>query len=117
MTLVRLGIGGPVGSGKTRLVERLLPVFAAEGISTAVITNDDPRRRRTSSGWAGWARTIRRRMASRSRTNWSPLQCRRARRPDGGPRCKGPSTTLRSGVDTTIVPLGRRVRTTGSSRA
>jgi urease accessory protein len=40
MTVVRLGIGGPVGSGKTRLVERLLPIFAHEGISTAVITND-----------------------------------------------------------------------------
>ncbi|ACD14508.1 MULTISPECIES: urease accessory protein UreG [Burkholderiaceae] len=40
MTAVRLGIGGPVGSGKTRLVERLLPVFAEEGISVAVITND-----------------------------------------------------------------------------
>lgn len=40
MTAVRLGIGGPVGSGKTRLVERLLPVFAQEGVSVAVITND-----------------------------------------------------------------------------
>jgi urease accessory protein len=40
MSAVRLGIGGPVGSGKTRLVERLLPVFAGRGISTAVITND-----------------------------------------------------------------------------
>ncbi|MDR8399461.1 urease accessory protein UreG [Paraburkholderia fungorum] len=40
MTAVRLGIGGPVGSGKTRLVERLLPVFAHEGVAVAVITND-----------------------------------------------------------------------------
>lgn len=40
MASVRLGIGGPVGSGKTRLVERLLPIFAEEGISVAVITND-----------------------------------------------------------------------------
>lgn len=40
MTAVRLGIGGPVGSGKTRLVERLLPVFAEAGIPIAVITND-----------------------------------------------------------------------------
>ena len=39
MSVVRLGIGGPVGSGKTRIVERLLPIFAEEGISTAVITN------------------------------------------------------------------------------
>ncbi|MGF1502670.1 MAG: urease accessory protein UreG [Paracoccaceae bacterium] len=36
----RVGIGGPVGSGKTALVERLLPMLAAEGVSVAVITND-----------------------------------------------------------------------------
>jgi urease accessory protein len=40
MGAVRVGIGGPVGSGKTRLVERLLPICAAEGVSVAVITND-----------------------------------------------------------------------------
>ncbi|WP_223479604.1 urease accessory protein UreG [Oricola indica] len=37
---VRIGIGGPVGCGKTRLVERLLPIFQGEGVSVAVITND-----------------------------------------------------------------------------
>jgi len=37
---VRIGIGGPVGSGKTRLVERLLPLLADEGLRAAVITND-----------------------------------------------------------------------------
>jgi len=37
---IRLGIGGPVGSGKTRLVEKLLPLFTAQDISVAVITND-----------------------------------------------------------------------------
>ncbi len=36
----RIGIGGPVGSGKTALIERLLPIFADRGISVAVITND-----------------------------------------------------------------------------
>ena len=36
----RLGIGGPVGAGKTALIERLLPRFAARGISLAVVTND-----------------------------------------------------------------------------
>lgn len=40
MPAIRLGIGGPVGSGKTRLVEKLLPLFAARDISVAVITND-----------------------------------------------------------------------------
>ncbi|MFN8187674.1 MAG: urease accessory protein UreG [Gaiellales bacterium] len=37
---VRIGIGGPVGSGKTRLIERLLPLLAGRGQRVAVITND-----------------------------------------------------------------------------
>src|SRR5215210_5939984 len=37
---VRIGIGGPVGSGKTRLIECLLPQFAEAGLRTGVITND-----------------------------------------------------------------------------
>ena len=37
---LRVGIGGPVGSGKTRLVERLLPLLQAELLRVAVITND-----------------------------------------------------------------------------
>jgi urease accessory protein len=36
----RVGIGGPVGSGKTALVERLIPALLARGIDIAVITND-----------------------------------------------------------------------------
>ncbi|GGC46912.1 urease accessory protein UreG [Chelatococcus reniformis] len=36
----RIGIGGPVGSGKTALIEQLLPMLQARGISVAVITND-----------------------------------------------------------------------------
>ncbi|MGI4815463.1 MAG: GTP-binding protein, partial [Janthinobacterium lividum] len=36
----RVGIGGPVGSGKTRLLEQLIPRFAARGIELAIITND-----------------------------------------------------------------------------
>jgi urease accessory protein len=36
----RVGIGGPVGSGKTALVEALLPRLAAAGVSTAVVAND-----------------------------------------------------------------------------
>ncbi|MGE2836933.1 urease accessory protein UreG [Mycobacterium sp. SMC-4] len=38
--VVRIGIGGPVGSGKTRLVETLVPKLSAAGLSVAVITND-----------------------------------------------------------------------------
>jgi urease accessory protein len=37
---VRIGIGGPVGSGKTRLIERLLPLLDEAHVKTAVITND-----------------------------------------------------------------------------
>jgi len=36
----RVGIGGPVGSGKTRLLEQLIPRFMARGTNLAVITND-----------------------------------------------------------------------------
>ncbi|GAA2225533.1 urease accessory protein UreG [Herbiconiux moechotypicola] len=36
----RIGIGGPVGSGKTALVERLVPALAALGKTASVITND-----------------------------------------------------------------------------
>lgn len=36
----RVGIGGPVGSGKTALVERLIPALLKRGIDLAVITND-----------------------------------------------------------------------------
>lgn len=36
----RVGIGGPVGSGKTALVERLIPALGRRGIDLAVITND-----------------------------------------------------------------------------
>ncbi|WP_407672440.1 urease accessory protein UreG [Noviherbaspirillum pedocola] len=36
----RVGIGGPVGSGKTRLLEQLVPRFIERGINLAVITND-----------------------------------------------------------------------------
>lgn len=36
----RIGIGGPVGSGKTALIECLIPRFQALDIDLAVITND-----------------------------------------------------------------------------
>jgi urease accessory protein len=40
MGAARVGIGGPVGSGKTALVERLIPALTARGTNLAVITND-----------------------------------------------------------------------------
>ena len=36
----RIGIGGPVGSGKTSLIEVLLPRLQEQGYQVAVITND-----------------------------------------------------------------------------
>jgi urease accessory protein len=39
-TPARIGIGGPVGSGKTALIERLIPALRSRGLSVAVITND-----------------------------------------------------------------------------
>src|SRR6266446_6193867 len=36
----RVGIGGPVGSGKTALIEALLPALQRRGIDFAVVTND-----------------------------------------------------------------------------
>ena len=40
MTAARIGIGGPVGSGKTALIEALIPVLTARGIDLAIITHD-----------------------------------------------------------------------------
>ncbi|MCP3753500.1 urease accessory protein UreG [Streptomyces sp. TBY4] len=38
--VLRVGVGGPVGSGKTALIEALVPVLIARGHRPAVITND-----------------------------------------------------------------------------
>jgi urease accessory protein len=38
--ILRIGIGGPVGSGKTALAEALVPILIAAGRSPGVITND-----------------------------------------------------------------------------
>src|SRR5688572_33468515 len=40
VSAARIGIGGPVGSGKTALIERLIPILQARGIDFAVVTND-----------------------------------------------------------------------------
>lgn len=39
-TAARIGIGGPVGSGKTALIEALIPILSGRGLSIAVVTND-----------------------------------------------------------------------------
>lgn len=38
--VLRIGIGGPVGSGKTALTEALVPILIAAGRTPGVITND-----------------------------------------------------------------------------
>ena len=39
-SVARVGIGGPVGSGKTALVERLIPALGERNTELAIITND-----------------------------------------------------------------------------
>ena len=36
----RIGIGGPVGSGKSMLIERIVPILASKGYSVSIISND-----------------------------------------------------------------------------
>ena len=36
----RIGIGGPVGSGKSMLIERIVPMLAQRGYSVSIISND-----------------------------------------------------------------------------
>ena len=36
----RVGIGGPVGSGKTMLIERVVPILAARGYKIGIVSND-----------------------------------------------------------------------------
>ena len=36
----RIGIGGPVGSGKTAIIEAIVPPLVAEGLKILVVTND-----------------------------------------------------------------------------
>lgn len=38
--VMKIGVGGPVGSGKTALVERLVPLLMQAGLAPSVIAND-----------------------------------------------------------------------------
>ncbi len=40
MSMPRIGVGGPVGSGKTALLEAIIPYFIEHGFDPVVITND-----------------------------------------------------------------------------
>lgn len=37
---LRVGIGGPIGCGKTELIEKLAPRLRAEGLNVGIVTND-----------------------------------------------------------------------------
>ena len=36
----RVGIGGPVGSGKTMLIEQIVPILSSRGYMAGIISND-----------------------------------------------------------------------------
>jgi len=38
--IARIGIGGPVGSGKSMLIERIVPMLAQKGYRISIISND-----------------------------------------------------------------------------
>ncbi len=40
MRIPRVGIGGPVGSGKTMLIEQIVPILSANGYKVSIISND-----------------------------------------------------------------------------
>ena len=37
---LRVGIGGPIGCGKTELIEKLTPRLKNEGLNVGIVTND-----------------------------------------------------------------------------
>src|SRR6187551_2563716 len=40
MRIPRVGIGGPVGSGKTMLIEQIVPILSSRGYLVGIISND-----------------------------------------------------------------------------
>ena len=40
LRIPRVGIGGPVGSGKTMLIEQIVPILSAKGYKAGIISND-----------------------------------------------------------------------------
>ena len=38
--ITRIGVGGPVGSGKTAIIEAITPIFIKMGAKVLIITND-----------------------------------------------------------------------------
>ncbi len=66
----RIGIGGPVGSGKTALIERLIPSLEARGLGVGVVTNDlvtrEDAERLRGSGLIAPERMIEEALAARS---------------------------------------------------
>ena len=38
--ITRIGVGGPVGSGKTAVIEAVVPLLMRQGVRPLIITND-----------------------------------------------------------------------------
>ena len=38
--MTRIGVGGPVGSGKTAIIEAVIPELIRRGVRPLVVTND-----------------------------------------------------------------------------
>ena len=36
----RVGVGGPVGSGKTMLIEQVVPLLSIKGYKVGIVSND-----------------------------------------------------------------------------
>lgn len=65
--VLRVGIGGPVGSGKTALIEALVPILIERGHRPSVITNDIYTQRTPSTSAAPWPESSNRSGSSASR--------------------------------------------------
>jgi len=52
--VLRIGIGGPVGTGKTALTEALVPLFLAAGRTPASSRTTSTRRRTPTTSVASW---------------------------------------------------------------
>ncbi len=100
MPEVGIGIGGPVGSGKTRLIERLLPLLTRARLRVAVITNDlvttEDAERVQRSG------LIDPRAGGRSRDGRLPAH-RDPRGPVGEPRRRASGSSRRTTARSTLI--------------
>ena len=62
--LLGIGIGGPVGSGKTAIIEVITPVLIRRGYKPLIVTNDVVTTEDAKAGQKNTERNIRRRKKS-----------------------------------------------------